>query len=44
MYYRISTYKIYPGKEDEFLAIADSLRPEMKAIPGIVHIHGVKLA
>jgi heme-degrading monooxygenase HmoA len=44
MYYRMSTYKIYPGKEDEFLAIADRVRPEMKAIPGIVHIHGVKLA
>ena len=44
MYYRMSTYKIYPGKEDEFFAIADGLRPELKAIRGIVHIHGVKLA
>ena len=34
MYYRMSTYKIYPGKEEEFIAMADRLRPEMKAIPG----------
>lgn len=43
MYYRMSTYKIYPGKEDEFFATADRLRPVMKDIPGVVHIHGVKL-
>ena len=41
MYYRMSTYKIYPGKGEEFIAMADRLRPEAKAIHGIVHIHGV---
>ena len=44
MYYRMSTYKIQPGKEAEFFEIADRLRPTMKAIPGIQHIHGVKLS
>jgi heme-degrading monooxygenase HmoA len=44
MYYRMSTYKIQPGKEAEFFEISDRLRPTMKAIPGIQHIHGVKLS
>ena len=44
MYYRMSTYKLHPGKEAEFFETADRLRPELKAIPGIQHIHGVKLS
>ena len=44
MYYRMSTYKFYPGKEADFLTTVDRLRPELKAIAGIVQIHGVKLA
>ncbi len=44
MYYRMSTYELRSGKEDKLFEIADQLRPEMKAIPGLVHIHVVKLA
>ena len=44
MYYRMSTYKLRSGKESELFEIADQLRPEMKAMPGLVHIHVVKLA
>lgn len=44
MYYRISSYKIFPGKEDEFITMADRLRPEAKAITGIVNLHAVKLS
>ena len=44
MYYRMSTYKLRPGKEAELLEAADRVRPEMKAIPGVQHVHAVKLA
>ena len=43
MYYRMSSYKIRPGTEDRFFEIADGLRPEMKAIPGLLHLHGLAL-
>lgn len=44
MYYRMSTYKVHPGKESELFEIGDRLRPEMRAIPGIKHVHAVKLS
>lgn len=44
MYYRMSTYKIRRGKEDELFEIADRLRPELKALPGIKNVHAVKLS
>ena len=44
MYYRISTYKIRPGLENKLIEIGDRLRPEMEAIPGIIHILAVRFA
>lgn len=44
MYYRISTYHILPGKEQELIEGAERLRSDMTAIPGLKHIHAVKIS
>ena len=44
MYYRISTYNILSGKEQELIEGADRLRPDMAGIPGLKHIHAVKVS
>ena len=43
MFYRISRYNIRPGTEERFFEIADGLRSELKAIPGVVNLQGVAL-
>ena len=35
MYFRITTFSYDPDREDEFIAIADAARDEMKAIEGL---------
>ena len=44
MYMRITTMSYDPDREDEFIAIADAARDEMKAIEGLQGIRGIRVA
>ena len=44
MYFRITTFSYDPDREDEFIAIADAARDEMKDIEGLQSIRTVRVA
>ena len=44
MYFRITTFSYDPDREDEFIAIADAARDEMKGIEGLQTIRGIRVA
>ena len=44
MYIRITSFSYDPDREDEFIAIADTARDEMKGIEGLQSIRGVRVA
>ena len=44
MYIRITSFSYDPEREDEFIAIADAARDEMKAIEGLQTIRGIRVA
>ena len=44
MYIRITTFSYDPDREDEFIAIADAARDEMKNIEGLQSIRTVRVA
>ena len=44
MYFRITTFSYNPDREDEFIAIADAARDEMKAIEGLQTIRGIRVS
>ena len=44
MYIRITSFSYDPDREDEFIAIADAARDEMKGIEGLQSIRGVRVA
>ena len=43
MYFRITTFSYDPDREDEFIAIADAARDEMKAIEGLRSISSARV-
>ena len=43
MYIRITSFSYDPDREDEFIAIADAARDEMKDIEGLQSIRGVRV-
>ena len=44
MYMRITSFSYDPDREDEFIAIADAARDEMKGIEGLQTIRGIRVA
>ena len=44
MYFRITTFSYDPDREDEFIAIADAARDEMKLIEGLQSVRVVRVA
>ena len=43
MYFRITTFSYDPDREDEFIAIADAARDEMKDIEGLRSISSARV-
>ena len=39
MYFRVTTYGFDAGRRDEFLALADTVRDDMKAVQGLETVH-----
>ena len=44
MYIRITSFSYVPDREDEFIAIADAARDEMKDLEGLQSIRSVRVA
>ncbi len=44
MHYRMTTFSYDPAREDEVIALADSVRVEMKAIDGLKSACSVRIA
>ena len=44
MYIRITSFSYDPDREDEFIAIADAARDEMKGIEGLQSVRVVRVA
>ena len=44
MYIRITSFSYDPEREDEFIAIADATRDEMKLIEGLQSVRVVRVA
>lgn len=43
MYYRMTTFSYDPSRKDEVIAIADSVRGELKAISGLPSSYSVRI-